>query len=267
MRTNITRYTDYRDVIKVLCKEQKISFKALAQSARIHTSYFSRVMGLGADFSSSQLFLVAKDLGLSEWELEYFLLLGEVSAAASSEHKAFLMEKVKSIQKEKQKIARELKQIKGLQESHIREYYKEAVTAKVHMYLTIDKFRKNPLLIAQKIMIPEYKLNLELKKLEELGLIKNHAGKLDMISYNIHLDETDPVSAANHINWRLESINNIQRRTPRPSDYHLSAVFSTDEETKIKIKDMFKEFVIAAQKETTAIKGHEEVFQICFDLY
>jgi hypothetical protein len=269
MRINITRYDNYRDIIIKLSKDQKISYKSLAQSANIHTSYFSRVMGDNADFSGSQLFLIGKSLGLNEWEMEYFLLLGEYFSSSTSDHKNYLKNKIVETQKLRQKVISQLNDVETeFSDTHIATYYQEAVTAKIHMLLTIAKFRKNPLLICNKIMIPEHKLHMELQKLQSLGVISvNDDDEISVDKFHIHLDESSPVSPDNHVNWRLETIQYIKRRTPRPSDYHLSAAFSCDEKTKLKIKEMFKKFVIQAQKATSETKGQPEVQYISFDLY
>jgi uncharacterized protein (TIGR02147 family) len=264
----IIEHLDYREIIKNLCKKTKISQKNLALSAGIHTSYFSRVMTGGADFSSSQLYLIASDLGISGWELDYFLLLGEYWSSSHHSHKQHLLSKIKDLQKKHSKVISKMKDVETeMSESYIREYYAEAVTAKIHMLLTIDKYQKNPMLICNKILIPEFKLKLELEKLSRIGVIKEDKGEWKVLKFNVHLDESSAISPQNHINWRLESIQNIQKRTPRPSDYHMSAVFSTDENGKLKIKEMFKEFVVEAQKVAGQVKDQEDVYHISFDLF
>lgn len=268
MNESIIEYLDYRDIIKIWCKSLKISQKSLAQSAGIHTSYFSRVMTGQADFSSAQLYLIAGDLKLLKWELDYFLMLGEYWNTSNFAHKAYLKQKIEDIQKERTKVISKLQDVDTkLSEDHIRIYYLEAVTAKIHMLLTIEKYRRNPSLICNKILIPEFKLNLELEKLESLGIIRQSNKKIEVIKFNVHLEESSDVSPLNHINWRLETISNLQKRTPRPSDYHMSAVFSTDETGKVKIKEMFKEFVVNAQKVAGQINDQEDVYHISFDLY
>jgi transcriptional regulator with XRE-family HTH domain len=268
MKLNITKHLEYREIIKIWAKQLKISQKSLAQSAGIHTSYFSRVMSDGTDFSPSQLYLIGKDLGLQEWELDYFLLLGEHSSSGNHSHKSFLKSKIIEIQEKRSKVISEMKDVDTeFSEEYTREYYREAVTAKVHMFLTIEKFRKNPILLCQKILIPEFKLQIELEKLHTLGIIEILEDEIRLIKFNVHLDESSSISPNNHINWRLESISTIQKRTPRPSDYHMSAVFSTDENGKIRIKELFKKFILDAQKVASQVKDQEDVFHLGFDLY
>lgn len=268
MATRLHQFNDYRELIKDLCKEQGHSFKAVALETGIHTSYFSRVMVDKADFNQEQLFLIGQTLGLHGWELDFLLLLGEWSRSGNASHKSFLKTKIKAIQDEKNKVIGELDQVyEGLTFEDKILYYREALTAKIHMYLTIDRYRKNKALISKKLFISENKLNSELNKLESLGLIEQKKTKIIMKQFSVHLEENDPLSPDNHINWRLESISQLKRRESKPTDYHMSAVFSTDEEGKGRIKNLFKEFVVSAQKEAVKMKSNAEVFSISFDLY
>ena len=268
MIINIYSYIDYREIIKKLAKEQCISFKSLANSARIHTSYFSRVMAKGANFSTTQLYLIGRDLGLGEQKLEYFLLLGEYFAASNNAHKEYLEKKIEKIKNEKQKTIADMEDVEtSLSSDFVRVYYQEPITATIHMYLTLKKYRKNPKLIMAKTSIPEFKLKMELDKLESLGIIKKLKNQIELNKFNVHLDEASPLISSTHINWRLEAIAYLQKRSPRPSDHHISAVFTTDDEGKIKIKELFKKFILDAQKQAAKYKENEEVLHINFDLY
>lgn len=110
----------------------------------------------------------------------------------------------------------------------------------------------------------EQKLKSELDKPK---LIKRKGPALVEVEENIHLDEKSPLSPQNHINWRLESIKNISKREQHHSDYHLSVAFFCDEDTKIRLKQLFKDFVKQAQKEVGSCKNPDDVYHIVFDLF
>ena len=269
MDSSIYDYLDYRDPIQFLSKKLGITFKALATSARIHTSYFSRVMGGRASFSKEQLFLIGKDLKLSSEELEYLLLLGEYGNSGQLDHQNFVKRKITQIQNEKKKLLSKLEGVTyELSKRDIVDYYREAATAKIHILLTIEKYRDNPSLICKKIFISESKLEIELSKLESLGIIERVKNKkLNVLKYSVHLDEADDASIQNHINWRQEVIANLTRRNINPTDYHLSATFSCDEVTKSEIKEVFKNFVAEAQKLVTKAPHIDDAYFIGMDLF
>ena len=268
MLSSIFNYLDYRLVIKDFSRQKGITFKSLATSARIHSSYFSRVMKEKAYFSREQLYLIGKDLALVEEGMEYFLLLGEIVNSGQSGHQNFLLRKAKKIQDEKRKLSHQFeKTTTELTKKDIDYLYQEAVTGKIHMLLTLDKYRENPLLICKKVFISEKKLEQQLSKLEHLRLVSRENGAIRVLKRRVHLDENHPASIQNHINWRIETLNRLNQRNPQPSDYHLSAILSADEETKTKIKELFKKFVVDAQKLVKENKNIEDVYFLGMDLF
>ncbi len=265
---SIFDYLDYVEFIKDACDNLCITYKALSTSTRIHTSYFSRVMQRKADFSIDQVFLIGSILKLGEDEIEYFLLIHEYESSSLNEHKAFVHKKIKKIRNEKLKLLNKLtEETNELSKEDISIYYQSSITAKIHMYLTIDKFRLSPNLIAKKLFISDARLGQELNKLKTLNLIVYENDIIVLKSKSVHLDEANPNSVQNHINWRLESINHLGQRNSNPSDYHLSAVFSCDEESKIKIKDEFKKFIVKVQNTVQSSKQVDDVYYIGLDLY
>lgn len=259
------KYSDYRNLVKDLSKAHGLTFKILAANSRIHTSYFSRVMQGNADFSPEQLYLVGQGLKLSEEALDYLLLLGEWSSSASSEHKAFIKRKLNQIQKEKLRLKEKLKgDHKELTEEDIEVYYRSPLTAKVHMFLTIKRFQDNPHLIASRLFISERELENELSKLRSLKLINK---KNKILKFGVHLEESHPASPRNHANWRLESVQRLIREKTLPSDYHLSVLFSCDENTKIKIKEEFKNFTLKARELIEDCHDPNEIYHLSMDLY
>lgn len=268
MKSNIYSYLDYSSFIKNTSKGLGISYKSLATSARIHTSYFSRVMQGKADFSKEQLYLISKDFKLNQEEIDYLLLLGEHRSSSLESHKNFIFKKIQAIQTEKGKLLKKLtKETSEFTREDVSVYYQESVTAKIHMLLTINKYKANPTLICKKLYLSEVKLNQELQKLKLLNIIKIEDSKITVLKNSVHLDESHSASQQNHINWRIETINHLIKRSGNPSDYHLSAMFSCDENGKNEIKNHFKKFIIEVQKIVQNSQENEDAYFIGLDLY
>jgi hypothetical protein len=265
---NIFDNLEYRPFIRASAKKLGISYKALSTSARVHTSYFSRVMNMSADFSREQLYLIGSALRLKEEELEYLLLLGEFNNSGDPGHHAFLKNKIQGLQQEYGKLLKKFKNTSlELTQSDVDLYYRESVTAKIHMLLTINKYAESPSLLCKKIFISEQKLSDQLEKLENLKIIERYKNKVQVIKHTVHLDAAHPASIQNHINWRLETIQNLSLRKAVPSDYHLSAMFSCDQKTKNDIKELFKEFVVEAQNLVKQCRNTDDAFYIGMDLF
>lgn len=268
MTHELVRFDDYRACIQWLCDHFQTSYRSLATDSRIHASYFSRVMLGKAHFSDEQLFLIAKCLKLEAWQIEYLLLLGAHGRSANKTHRDFLLDKIQRIQEERLKLIGRLKNVKPkLTEHDVALYYEEPITAKIHMALTVEKYRSAPSLLARKFHIAETKLEKELRKLESLGVVARQKGEIEVRQDAIHLDESHPASTQNHINWRLESIQYLGKRQARPGDYHLSVAFSASGETKKKIKELIKKTVIEIQQCVSEDKQEDDTYFMAFDLY
>ena len=234
---NVFHFDCYRNIIAKQIKSQSLSQRHLAQVTGIHTSYFSRVMQQGADFSEEQLYSISKQLGFSDTELEYMNLLLSHSRSGNRRHKKFLFDKIQKLRDENTKIVDELKEVHAdLSEEDVATYYEEAITAKIHMLLTIGKFRYHRDLLEKELGISSRKLAIELQKLQRLKIIDVKEDRIEILKKSIHLDHSHPSSVKNHRNWRIETLHRLGAYEGRQSDYHLSAIFSCNEETKLKIR-------------------------------
>ena len=266
---NLSTFDHYRELIKSLSKRENLTFRQICQITTIHSSYFSRVMNERADFSQEQLFLIGKSLKLSGWELDFLLLLGERDSSSVKNHADYVDKKIVAIRNEKQKVLSNLKDLDlTMSEQEKEEYYQNPLTALVLMYLTIQKYRKKPKLIAKALHLDSTVIDQEIRTLIKLNLVKEGDG-LEVIKRSIHIDESHKMHGRNLVNWRLESINYLQKGHKKEADWQFSTLFSTTEEKKRKIRDLFKKFVIEAQKMVgpEAPDTEVEVYHMNFDLY
>ncbi|MBQ49954.1 MAG: hypothetical protein CMP10_21420 [Zetaproteobacteria bacterium] len=260
-------FDDYRVLIRATTKWQDISFKVICSSTQLHSSWFSRVMSGNADFSEEQLYKIGKVFKFRDEELEFFLLLGAQGRSGCKRHQSFLRKKVKAIQDHHRKVAKKLEKVCGnIPDANIAMYYQDAITAKIHILLTVDRYAQNPKLISRKLGISERKVEAQLSLLVKLGLI-TYDGVISVLKTSIHLDESHACSTTNHKNWRLETINYLTRNEPLPSDYHLSAVFSCDEDTKVLIKEKLRQTVVEIQKIVGSATQVEESYYIGLDVF
>jgi hypothetical protein len=87
MKFNIYKHLEYREIIRSRAKNVGLTFKSLADFALTHTSYFSRVLAGGANFSQEQGYLIAQALEFSVEETDFFLLLIEFESSSNSHHR------------------------------------------------------------------------------------------------------------------------------------------------------------------------------------
>ncbi|HYX32809.1 MAG TPA: DUF4423 domain-containing protein [Oligoflexus sp.] len=265
---NIYGYQCYRDVIRAVVKGQGTSYRAIASATQIHTSYFSRVMAEGAEFSADQLFKICKALQLQEAETTYVLLLGDMSRSSHHDHKVFLKQKLEAIQEKHLRLADQLQgDITSLEAEQIEMYFHDVRLAKIHMLLTIPRFRMHPQQISKRLGLSESELTRLLERLQKLGLVRLQKNAVTHVEQNVHLDEHHPLSLINHKNWRIDCLHHLNTGEREPHDYHFSATFSCDADTKGRIKEILKDAIIQAQRQVSECARVENAYVLTLDLY
>lgn len=270
MLISIYDFKDQNQAILALLRSRKTNFRTASTACQIHPSYFSRALKGEAPFSQQQIFRLAEFLELNDRQKDYLLLLWNFRESQGRDEKSFFLNKIQKIQEENQKVSNRIKaKIVSAEERRIQLelYYGEALTALIHMHLTISKFRSQPALLEQHLGISTKKLNAELEKIEGLGLIIRSSGKITQVEDSIHLPEESSLSFVNHINWRIKAIQEIERREPKDGDYHLSVVFSASEETKLKLKQVLRSAVIEAKNLVGECSTPTQVFHLMMDLF
>ncbi len=277
---SVYKFKNAIQLIAVKTKVLGLTYREIAEESRIHASYFSRVMMGKANFSTDQLFRIGEKLKFQSDELDYFLVLGSFELAITSSEKNYFSEKIKRVQHEKLKISERLDSKKveihrsAAEELRFEIYYQDALTAEVHMWLTIDEYKINPSWIANQLKISQARLEKELLKLEKLNLLKRKQGKIIEVLSDLHLGEDSPISYRNHINWRLKAIQNLESGSAaedsaelKSTDYHLSVAFSADRETKEELRALIQDFILEAKKKVGFCSKPTEVYHLMLDLF
>lgn len=270
MTVNIYDFNNQNNAILALIKAKGTNFRRVCEACLIHPSYFSRAMKSEASLSQQQIFRIAGFLEMTKPQKDYLFLLWNRQEAQDKEEREFFAQKIREHQEEKQKVSGKIKaKIISAEErkSQLEAYYSEAITALVHMYLTLPRFKNQPDLLGKELGLTSDKLTIELEKLEALGLIRRENSKVTRVEDSIHLPEDSTLSFLNHVNWRLKTIQEIERRSPRAGDYHLSVVFSGDEEIKFKLKQVLRDAVIKAQGLVGNCENPTHVFHMMMDLF
>jgi hypothetical protein len=264
-------FKSHIELIKARIRILKLNFRRVSEQASIHPSYFSRVIKGNGRFSQGQIFQILELLNFSQEEMDFVFLLWSLSEATTRSEKEFFEKKINLIRNEMLKVSAnipisELDQIQDQREK-MDSYYAEAITAEIHMLLTIPRYRENPEELRLRCNLPKSKFEAELQKLYRTGLIKLKNEKISQVLPILHLDETHPMSQRNHINWRLKSIQNLEIGWQNESDYHLSVVFSADQQTKVQIKDTLRRVVVETAKMVQSCTTNGEVNHFNIDLY
>ncbi len=266
---NVFKQKNYRDLIRDATKRSGLSFRQVAQSSKIHASYFSRVMQGQAEFSAEQLYRICQKIGFEDHETEFALLLGELSRSSFHEHQRFIKQRIAALQAEQMRLIEQLTGVdRKLSSEAVELYYKETLTAEVHMLLTIPSYANKPTAIANRLSISRQVLQQQMDRLEQLGILEQQPNaSVRLKKSSIHLDDQHPISRQNHVNWRIKNLHRLNQAEGLSSDYHLSACFTSDESTKREVKELLKEAIVKAQRLIAKSEGSEDLCYVSLDLY
>jgi hypothetical protein len=288
--SSVFQDNDYRCAIRAEARRKGRTFMDLARSTGIHTSYFSRVMKEKAHFSADQVYSILDAMGLDEEESEYVMMLREFDSSSSASRKSVLQKKIEDMQTERRSLANRLA-LPGLegdtpepstpkaapmerigatsanQALSSEDYYFTTLPAKVHVALTIPPLRADRFLLAERLKISQRTLQECLEKLERLGLISNDAEGIRILKDDVHLNEDNPISNHNHIQWRLEALEKLRQPNKARRGTSFSVCFSSDPKTLEAIRECFKEFVVQVKDIVDKGGTGEAAYGLNFDLF
>jgi uncharacterized protein (TIGR02147 family) len=268
---NIFLETSYRVILRRFVEERKsidgkFNFQAIAEATRIPKSYFSKVTTEKAHFSADQLFVVCELLGFTQKQSRYLTTLMEWERSVHMKRRSILSQEIQDMRDEALDSKEHLKaKPESLDETSLREYYIDPLHQVVHICLSISRYQSDPQKLANDLAISVSELRQIIERLERLGVIEQHNGRIRTVIKNIHLSRSSPAYKP----WRnqlkllcMEQLN----RYPRKEVYSFSVTFSATERVREQIKGEFLEMLKSIEERVQNSK-QEQAYQMSFDLF
>lgn len=266
---NIFSFDDYRVYLREIIEnqpshEEKLTIAKIAASARIKPPYLSKCLSNNADLSLDQAHLITIFLNLSAEERDFFLLLVDYAKSYTEEYKKYLKLKIKDAQRKNLKTEKIISLTK-LGEEVISKYYLDPLNLIIHMYATLDRSItiKN---IVDSLKISETAAQKTVDNLVQMGLIKIENAALVSIANNLHLPSDSPLCVPHQklMKQFIQSFKDL--RGGELIGYNTMFTFSANNETYIKIKNEFLQFLKRADQ-LIEKSPSTQVYQIQFDLF
>lgn len=269
---SVFKYLNYKDVIKNTLREKKhrvsahFNYDRMAKACHIQKTYMSRVLNSDdSHLSEEQLFLAAKYLGLTKEEIKYLQLLRSWQRSTSATYKAELQYELDAIRQSHDRSEYHLSAEAIESATDLAHYYLDPNVMLVHIFLTVDRFRKDPKLLGSQLNLsPEYLTDI-FTKLEQMHMIKLSADGYTILKESTHLSLDSPFFFPYRCMQRVKSLDRIQK-IAKDATYNFSVVFSADEPTRRDIKAKFLDLLKLIEKTSRAAPA-EEVYQLNFDLF
>lgn len=268
---NIFIESNYRFILRQVVEQRKgidsaFSFQTIAEATRITKSYISKVTTGKAHFSADQLFVVCEHLCFTELQIRYTMLLLEHERSTNRRRREALQRELQAIRDQALDSREHLKaRPDSLSDDSLRDYYIDPFHQIVHICLSIPRYQSDPVRLASDLDLSVSDLREIIDRLERLGIVEQHAGKIRTLIKSIHLPRASPAFKPWRNQLKLLCLERLSRRSRR-DDYSFSVTFSATERVRDKIKSDFLD-MLKRTEELVQGARQEETFQMGFDLF
>ncbi len=264
-------FESYKLVLKAgvdegkLKPHQPLSFRAMAEHCRVQKTYLSKVLNRDGDLNADQLFLACDYLDLDADASEFTFLLHSLETCSIAKRKNDLIRQIQKIRSEKQRTESSTKVSQlEVDPRTLTKYYLDPMCSVVHMYLTINRYAKNPKLIAEDLGFSKAKVGQYLEILEEMKIVSLDKGVYRVVRDDIHLPKESELITGYRTMMRLKALERMNQ-SDAADPYSFSVIFSAGHKCRAQVQSKFMKFLTEVQ-ELTEKTSEEAVYQMNFDL-
>jgi len=269
---NIFQFNSYRDVLRTTLLHHKaqrgheFTFDKMAKACRLQSTYLSAVLGGKGHLNSDQLYTACEFLGMREPEYLFTNLLHELERSVFPSRRIKLQREIAALRSKEQATEVFIKDtpVHEVDTPGLMAFYLDFNAQLVHMFLTLEHFKKDPERIRVALGLDPCVFKKALTHIEKAGLARFSGKAIEVLKDDFHLPSTSPLYPTYRTQMRLRALEFMQSRS-RENHYSFSVLFSTDDAVRRRIHARFMEFIDWAQKQTQ--EGEQtSVCQMNFDL-
>lgn len=263
---SIFEYKHYRDYLNEALPtggQNRGSRNRLATALGCQKGFISQVLSGRSHFSLEHGPQIARFLGLTDDEREFFLLLLHKGRAGSQELEKFYDKKIKERLDLRKQIKERIRSKSDLSELEQAEYYSSWIYTAIHMCLMIPELRSKQAISAY-LGVPQSKISSVLEFFYRVGLAKEDGDRINAGPARIHLPNQSPLISRHHTNWRMQAIASLDEA--KENDLHYSLIMSISEEAAAKIRELLLSSIQAVEPVMKAAED-KTVYALNLDLF
>lgn len=207
-------FDDYRKFVREriasMPKRGHGQYRKIAQFLSIGSVNVSQVFKGDRHLTLEQAWELSRFFGLAKLESQYFVTLVEKDRAATVSLKKYFEERLEDLRQRAMDLKQRLPQQAQLSDEAKAVFYSSWTYSGIRLLSSIAKFQ-TPDLIAQYFNLPLNQVNRILEFLVATGLCRENAGKYSIGPSSTHLEASSPLIARHHTNWRLKSVEHLER--------------------------------------------------------
>lgn len=250
MFMTIFTYDDYRDYLKEYFNSLPAKgYGKLAEVAdfcSMNPATLSLVMRKDRDFTLDQAHDVCRYLGLSDLEIEYFLVSVQFQRSGRPPLRARLKDKLLEIRSKSQDVKERLAKAKVLDENTKSKFYSQWYYSAIRIATSIPQYNHVDLL-SERLQIPRHLAQKAIDFLLEHGLIQMTDKGLQSGVQSTHLGADSPLVSRHHTNWRMKTIEKMD--LIKSDEFHFTSPVSIATKDMPRVREIW-------------IKAVEEAFKV-----
>lgn len=266
MLMTVFEYSNYKQFLKDKIYEntKKYGYKGeLARAAGCQRAYLSQVLKSQVHLTPDHAAGLVLFWALVNFERDYFLELVNYSRAGTPALKKIIEERMKILKFNNDSVTGRIKKPKIENTILQAQYYSSWYYSAIHILLTISKFQTVTAL-AERLNLSKSIISSAISVLAKAGLVVQQGEQWTPASFDLHLPSHSPLGSSNHMNWRMQAVQDSQN--PETEGIHFTAVYSLSKKDYQKIRAKILE-LISESREVALASQEEEVFSFCCDIF
>lgn len=237
--------------------------KSIAEFLNIHPTLLSQILSGTRTFTEEQVFLLGEYFSLTDFESEYICTLHQLENCQNKIYKTKLLRKKEELKKKSFNLSERVEKEKVLTDEEKSIFYSSWQYSAIRMLTSLDNGKTKDE-IAERFGLEKKKVSEILDFLTMMGLCKLEKGKYQMGVSRTHVDKSSPYYKQHHTNWRIKSIQRLDRTLDE--DLTFTAPLSVSEED---FEFLREEFVKLIQKVSATVKEStaEDVYCLNIDFF
>lgn len=234
--------------------------KHIAEYLNIHPTLLSQIFSGQRYFSEEQVFLLLEYMGLSDFEIDYILILHQIHTTGNKKYRERLLKKKEMLKNKSLDISERVEKDRILTDEEKSIFYSSWQYSAIRIFASLEggKSREE---INERFDIDKKQVGEILEFLLKSGLCKLEKGKYHHQVGRTHLEKTSPYLKQHHANWRIKSIQKMDNF--RDKDLTFTAPLSLSNKD---FEVLREEMVLMIKKISDTVKDTEPEDVFCFNM-
>lgn len=259
----LLRSQNYKTYLVSVLEKERGSKRKLATYLGCQPGFITQVLYGDSNFSLEHGTQICKFLVLNKLETDYFLTLLSLEKAGSAELKNYYEEKLTALRESSKDFGSQIaaKNELSIEEQNI--FYSSWIYTALHVLVSVPG---NQTLseISERLELDLEEAKRKLDFLVSVGLVVFDNGKYSPGKNRIHLSRKSPLVSRHHANWRLKSIEVMDRE--REKDFFYSVTMGISKADSERLKTLILEF-LKKTEEVIHLSKEEDLYSLNIDFF